>query len=220
MQPVLKQVLLFVTAFCAVLAAGLELRSAYGRPSRAQSPTARGRAIAEWPEVVATGIAQGPPNAPYTLVLFSDYECPACRSFHHTLEKLTARYPDSLRVITRHMPLSGIHRFARAAARAATCAHAQARFSAYERLLYDSQDSIGIVSWIEFARRAAVPDVNAFDACLSDPDVERRLAVDERLATRLGFKGTPSFLVAGRAYEGAWPDSAVLKVLQSSVGPR
>ncbi len=78
----------------------------------------------DWPSL-------GKPDAPLTLVEFTDYECPLCRAFHtETFGTLKTRYIDTgkLRFVSRDQPLPEYHPNAMEAAHAARCAGDQGRF--------------------------------------------------------------------------------------------
>ncbi len=82
-------------------------------------------------EVPIAGQMLGSPDAPLTMVEFTDLECPFCRQFYATtFEQLKTAYIDTnkLRYVSRDFPLEAIHPLAVTAARAARCAGAQGRF--------------------------------------------------------------------------------------------
>ena len=85
----------------------------------------------------------GPADAAVTMVEYSDFECPVCRSLHDALRGLLPNYPQ-LRVVFKDFPLDQIHPWARTAALAGRCAYQQAppTFWKMYDLIYDSQDVI------------------------------------------------------------------------------
>lgn len=72
-------------------------------------------------EVAEEDHIRGNPNAPITLVEFSDFECPFCRRFHPTVQQAMAEYGDQIRWVYKHFPLDQIHPQARPAAEASEC---------------------------------------------------------------------------------------------------
>jgi protein-disulfide isomerase len=56
--------------------------------------------------------AHGPPDAPYILVEYGDYECPDCGRLYVILRDLQSDVASRLRVVFRHYPLSGSHHHA------------------------------------------------------------------------------------------------------------
>lgn len=107
-----------------------------------RSPVAETRADSAWREAPRFEVAtadrpfRGPPNAPVTIVEFTDYGCPFCRR-HATeiLPGLLERYGDTIRYVVRHFPIPALTVNALAAAEAAECAHQQGRFWEYKEAL-------------------------------------------------------------------------------------
>lgn len=129
------------------------------------------------------------------IVEFSDFQCPFCASAVPTLRAIIGRDSESVAVVYRHLPLRAIHPFAYEAALASECAADQGRFESYHNLLFAKQDSIGHLSWSEFARRSKVGDAERFATCVRlrehRTDVERDIAA----AVQAGINGTPTFIV-------------------------
>ncbi|HEX8636729.1 MAG TPA: thioredoxin domain-containing protein, partial [Pyrinomonadaceae bacterium] len=72
--------------------------------------------------------AQGKATAPVTIVMFSDFQCPACAGVHPVLKKVLTEYADKVRFVVRDFPLTSIHENAFSAALAANAAHRQGKF--------------------------------------------------------------------------------------------
>ena len=84
----------------------------------------------------------GNPNAPITMEVFGDFQCPACRGFFEgTVKQVIDDYviPGKVYLIHRDFPLE-MHPYARQAARLANAAAEFGQFEAIERALYDHQD--------------------------------------------------------------------------------
>lgn len=156
---------------------------------------------------------QGSPDHPSAqVVVFGDFECPACRQFLlGPVAEVKREHPGALRVIHRHFPLP-YHRFAQPAAIATECARQQGRFDEMVTLLYERQDSLGLISFTDFAVRAGVPEPELFGQCLTDPLARSNLVRDSVLASRLprGVRGTPTVIV-NRVLLGGLPDQAELR---------
>ena len=80
---------------------------------------------------------RGNPEAPVTIVEFSDYHCPFCKRVQPTLTQLLDRYPGKVKLAFRDFPLSQLHPQARHAAEAARCAQDQGKFWEYHDVLFE-----------------------------------------------------------------------------------
>jgi protein-disulfide isomerase len=146
--------------------------------------------------------ALGRPDAPLTVVEFTDYQCPYCRRFEaETWPRLKRDWIDTgkVRFIVRDLPL-GIHSAARPAAEAAHCAGEQGQFWRMHDLLLGVHADLSPKGIDGLARGAGV-DLSRFHACVAahkySADIARNLAE----ADRLGLNGTPSFII-GRTVNG------------------
>ena len=140
-----------------ILAAALALAlSACGTSSTAEprAPPARpGRLTVP----VGTSPVDGPADAWVTIVTFSDFECPYCGTVQPTLATVLPEFGADVRLVFKQFPLS-IHRHARPAAVAATCAHAQGRFWEFHDLVFAEQAALFGASDFE----AALATIAAF----------------------------------------------------------
>src|SRR3989338_8524554 len=89
-------------------------------PTAPTQPTAPA-AVATPPAVAEDDHATGPANAKITVIEFSDIQCPFCQRFHPTLQQLMAEYPNDIKWVYKHFPLSSIHPNAQSAAEASEC---------------------------------------------------------------------------------------------------
>jgi len=83
----------------------------------------------------------GDPNAPVTIIEFSDFQCSFCARFHsQTLPQIKSQYIDTgkVKLIYRDFPLHSIHPDAQKAAEAAECAGDQGKYYEYHDLLFSS----------------------------------------------------------------------------------
>jgi protein-disulfide isomerase len=151
----------------------------------------------------------GPVNAPVTLVEFSDFECPVCRSLHDALRGLLPNYPQ-LRVVFKDFPLEQIHPWARTAAIAGRCAYQQdpkAFWKMYD-LIYDGQELISAENaWgkmTDFAARSGL-NLETFKACMASPEAGAAVDASRANGVQLEVGSTPTMFVNGRRIVGADP---------------
>ena len=146
--------------------------------------------------------ALGRPDAPLTVVEFTDYQCPYCRRFQaESWPRLRHDWIDTgkLRFIVRDLPLE-IHSAARPAAEAAHCAGEQGRFWRMHDLLLGVQADLSPKGIDGYARAAGL-DMTRFHACVVAHKYSADIARNIAEADRLGLSGTPSFIV-GRTVNG------------------
>ena len=85
---------------------------------------------------------KGNPNAPVTVVEFSDFQCPFCsRFFQQTLPLIEENYIDTgkIKFVYKDLPLDNLHPNARAAHIAAECADEQGKFWEYHDVLFEKK---------------------------------------------------------------------------------
>lgn len=183
------------------------LADAYvSQPQEAAQPTPRG------PVEVSTDGAYsiGDPDAPVTIVEFTDFQCPFCsRHFLQTFPQIVAEYVDTgkVRYVFMDFPLSSIHPQAQLASEAARCAGDQAAYVEMHDLLFARQDAWkgrddAATIFSGFAGELGL-DTAAFDACLATRQHEDAVLADLEYGTSLGIDGTPAFFVNGHFISGA-----------------
>lgn len=144
----------------------------------------------------------GPADAWVTVVEFADFECPYCRSVQPALAEMLAAYPDDVRLVFRHFPLS-YHPRARPAARAAECAFAQDRFFEMAALVFTS--ALDDSTLAADAAAAGVPDLDAWTTCLTAASTDARIDGDIDIGRTAGVPATPTFYVNGVELVGSAP---------------
>ena len=162
--------------------------------------------VKDWKSFVPYGIRTGDEAAPVTIVEFSDFECPYCRTFQSSLDSVRHDRGSAISFVFVHFPLP-MHRFARPAARAAECANTLGKFDAFQRVLFGKQDSLGLKPWGSYAAEAGIADTSAFALCTRG--TERLARVEDGLAMgkKLGVQGTPTVLVNGWRFAAVPTDS-------------
>jgi len=153
---------------------------------------------------------KGKPDAPVTIVEFSDFECPACGHAFSDLRDLVRTRPD-VKLVFRHFPLDKacnrqmqqqLHPDACRAAVAAECAGQLGRFWEYHDKLFEHQKTLDRDSLFRFARELDL-DIARFRTCLDDPATLDRIAADVEAGSRLGVESTPTIFINGRRIQGA-----------------
>ena len=144
--------------------------------------------------------ALGPAAAKVTIVEFSDFQCPYCRTSQQSLRQILREYGDRVRLVFKHLPLD-IHEQAFPAAIAAYCAGEQRQFWAFQDALFAANE-LSAETFHKIAAGLRI-DNPEFKLCLSSSSARSGVLADIRLARQLGFNSTPTFLVNGKIVQGA-----------------
>lgn len=156
----------------------------------------------------------GDDSAPVTVVEFSSYQCPFCKSFHDdTYPQFTTDYIDTgkVRLIVRDLPLD-FQANSRPAALAVRCAADQDAFSEMQAAIYAGQPNWSNLSDPQEAFEAMASDIglntNTFASCYTSEKFGDEVDADQALASSVGATGTPTFFINGTKIVGAQPFSA------------
>lgn len=153
----------------------------------------------------------GDPNAPITMIEFSDYQCPYCQRFYSTiLPDIKKNYIDTGKVkfVYRDFPISS-HVNAMPAALAAECAGEQNDYWGLHNKIFDN-----FASWVSLPDVAPVfkqyanelgLDAKAFDSCFDKQKLQDEINGDLQDALKYGVTATPTFFVNGQKVVGAQP---------------
>ena len=173
---------------------------------------------------------KGNPNAPVTIVEFSDFQCPFCsRFFEQTLPLIEQNYINTGKVnlVYRDYPLS-FHQNAKPAHIASECADEQDAFWGYHDILFEKQiewQSIGfdIVNkqFLAYAQELGL-DESTFSSCFESNEIEQEIQSDFQDGAKYGVTGTPTFFVGNEKYgytkiTGAQPYQNFVNVIESKL---
>src|SRR5262245_21987324 len=146
---------------------------------------------------------KGDIHAPIVLIEFADFECPFCGNYvRDTYDRIEKEFISTGRVqyAFRHFPLERTHRLAMAAAEAAECAGAQAKFWEMHRRLLLIQTEFNDGTWSREANALKL-NLPEFEACVGKTMALSAIRNDIAEGKRLGVSSTPTFLI-GRASKG------------------
>ncbi len=149
----------------------------------------------------------GPEDARVTLVEFSDFECPYCRSAANGVHDVMEKFDGDVRLVFKNFPLDitcnqqmkkPMHRLACKAATLAWCAGRQD-----EALFWDTHDALFREPQLTADTLNRIPndigvDQERLDACVDSQASVAAVKEDIALGRRLGVTGTPIFFANGR----------------------
>lgn len=156
---------------------------------------------------------KGDPDAPVTIVEYTDYQCPYCNRYAlETLPQIITNMIDTGRVhyMVKDFPLDSIHPEARAAAVAARCAGDQDAYWEMHDALFAQQTAWGGLGsganevFTSMASDLGL-DVDEFSACLTSGMFDAVIQANQDEGLALGVRGTPAFFIDGFPVSGAQP---------------
>ncbi len=161
----------------------------------------------------------GDANAPVTMVIFADYQCPYCEQMYRESElRIRTDYVDTgkVKLVYRDFPLDSLHPFARIAAEATECANAQGKFWQYHDALFERQKDIPT---LDFTKLAGELGLNAddFKSCIENKTFANEVELDRAKGESLGIEGTPAVYVGNEFIPGAYPYTAFKAAIEKSL---
>ncbi len=155
---------------------------------------------------------RGNPNAPVTIVEFSDFQCPYCRKAQAILKDLLARYGGRVKLSYRDFPMRSLHPQAEIAAEGGRCAEEQGRFWEYYDALFDSPATLDEAGLEATAQKLGLNE-KEFHSCLTSGKFKAEIERDVMEGTRAGVAGTPGFFINGEFVNGAQPEADFVRII-------
>lgn len=152
-------------------------------------------------KVSTDGPNRGPTGAVVTIVEFADFQCPYCRQMEPVLVQALKQYPDNLRLVYKHYPLTEIHPDAMHAAQAAVCAEQQGKFWEMHDALFGPSADLNIPALRATATRVGL-ESDKFEDCVRGHAADGAIQNDMLEGRALAISGTPALFVNGRLIPG------------------
>lgn len=182
------------------------------------------------PQIVKVGHGKlpllGNENAKVTIVEFSDFQCPFCKSyFDDTARQINDAYikTGKVKFAYRHFPLTTIHPNAQISAEASVCANEQSKFWEYHNVLFQNQATWSILSATEvlpsLTNLAGQIGLNTdqFNSCLTAHKYKNAVDADQKAGVAVQVSGTPAFFINGYRLIGAQPFSEFQKIIEQEL---
>lgn len=170
------------------------------------------------PPVSARDHAQGPTDAPVTLVEYGDFECPHCGRAYPMVKAVQRSMGKNLRFVFRHFPLTSSHEHAEHAAEIAEAAGDRGKFWEMHDLLFEHQDALEDEQLIAYAGTLGIDPAWAA-AALERGAFRERVREDVSSGAKSGVNGTPTFYINGARYDGLLHPTSLLEALALAANP-
>ncbi|MCB1308129.1 MAG: thioredoxin domain-containing protein [Leptospiraceae bacterium] len=163
------------------------------------------------------------PDAPVTVVEFSDFDCYFCRKVQPTAARLRAEYGDKLRWVVKDFPLDQLHPDARGAHLVANCVYRQDQNSywkffdeVFRRGTENREQTMQRENLIALAGTLGI-DMQELQNCLDDPAINQEINDDIQYGQTIGVGGTPAFFINGIFLDGARPYEDFKEVIEAEL---
>lgn len=166
-------------------------------------------------------LADGPVDAPVTLIVFSDYQCPYCAAWSQDTLPIMLDYVDSgdLRIEWREVNV-----FGSASEQAAKAAYAAAlqdkHWEFHEKLFAGGKprapEGLSPEALTSVAADLGL-DMDQFDEDMNSSETAEAVDDNARMGTDLGAFSTPTFILDGQPYVGAQPTDVFVDAIDQAL---
>lgn len=186
---------------------------------------------AQQPETIVAPVTEadhirGNPNAPILIVEYSDFDCPFCKNFHETMNRIMDKYGKDGKVawVYRQFPLKELHPNAPKLAEASECVAEFGGNDAFWKFadsVFGNRDinaQTDMTQLPAYAESAGV-DKDKFTSCFESGKYTPQIASDVEAAVKTGARGTPySIVMVGKeqgVINGAQPYEVVDQMMSN-----
>jgi protein-disulfide isomerase len=174
---------------------------------------------------LANGKTMGEAEAPVTILLFSDFQCPGCGNLARNLEdQLIEAFVNTgqARLEYRHFLIvdqivGGTE--SREAAEASECANEQGQFWNYHDTVFANQQGEGQGAFADRRLKAFAEamglDTAAFNACFDSNRFASAVQADHNLGVQMGVSGTPTVFLNSYPMENPNDFSEYQRVIEA-----
>lgn len=173
------------------------------------------------PVVDAARVVVGNPDAPVTIVEYSDFLCSYCAKGAKTLDALVAAHPGMIRVVFKHMP--GEDTAIKAALYyEAILLQDRDKAKKFHDLVFAAQDEVhkGKEDTLKKLAKEARADMSRLAADVNGKELMARLNADDKESRQFEIQGTPAYVVNGVSIRGAQPLAEFEEVISLTAGKK
>jgi len=150
---------------------------------------------------VANAPFKGPEDAPVTIAVFSDFQCPYCARLNPLLQQVLKKYPHQVKLVYKFLPLTSIHKDAMRAAIAALAAKKQGKFWPFHDALLVAYRDLSEKKLLEIGAACGL-DMEQFSRDRKDPRLVNMVREDMKEAGDNNIRSVPSVFINGRQLRG------------------
>ena len=160
---------------------------------------------------IGDSYVKGDKKADYTIIAFSDFQCPFCKRGDDTIKELMKKHDKKIKYVFKHFPLS-FHPEATPASKAAYAAGKQGKFYEYHDKLFENQSKLGEELYVQIAKDLKL-DIDKFNKDRASEEADKKVKADMEQGQKVGIQGTPGFILNGVRIFGAYPVEHFEKII-------
>ncbi len=162
---------------------------------------------------------RGNPEAPVTVTMYADFQCPACQIEYQVIARAWPRIRDDVQLIYRYFPLD-THRFSFQAARFAEAAGLQGKFWEMHDLLFANQQAWSFVEdptlmFEDYAEQIGL-DMAQLRADIERSEVRAKIVSDQQGGVRAGVRSTPALFINGRQVANPQSPAGLIDLIEEA----
>lgn len=153
-------------------------------------------------EIAPNDHVRGDPSTPVSIVVYADFQCPACATEHQDMTRIWPQLRDRAHLVFRHFPITASHPHSWKASLYAEAAGKQGRFWEMHDYLFATQ---GIWSTLSFADDEFDSyalelnlDLDQLHADIAADETVLKVRNDQRGGNASGVRSTPAVFINGR----------------------
>lgn len=175
-----------------------------------------------------TDYIRGNPNAPIMIVEYSDYDCPFCKQYHETMNRVIDEFGISGRVAWtyRQFPLAQLHPNSPKISEAALCVGdigGNDAFWSFSDLIFESRsvdEPTNVTKLPQYAEKSGISE-DDYIACMTDGRMRDTVVASIEDGFNSGARGTPyTVLTVGdqeAVISGAQPYEVVRGIIENLI---
>ena len=136
-------------------------------------------------------------NPKLTIVEFTEFQCPYCSNVASVIEGLMKKYPNDIKFVYKHFPLS-FHANAPAAAAASIAAQNQGKFWEFRYALAPHFRELTQETFEKVAKEVGLNMEKFKKDMVLDSAKQKRINEEFQLGVKVGVQGTPNFYINGK----------------------
>jgi len=160
--------------------------------------------------------AQGPADAPVTLVEYGDYQCPYCGRAYPIVKAVQKHFGTRVRFVFRNFPLRELHEWAEPAADTAEFAAGKGAFWPMHDLLYENQRRLGPELFAKLTEQLGF-NVDELETALEEGRFTDRVKRDFLSGVRSGVNGTPTFFINGHRHDADFELPTLIRAIDAQL---